>query len=201
MYYFIELSLLPDESVSLGFVMSKVMDVLHLCLVNLQKTMGHNPVGLAFPEYCYAPDAKGETKGRLGSKIRLYAQDATHLEALALPQQLRRFEDYVHMRAVKELERSSMRFACFKRVQVQSSVQRLARRRAAALQQPLVQALDFFQAQGKQDELSSLPFVHLHSQSSEQAFRLFIAKQAVEAPLEWSFSSYGLSATVGVPDV
>lgn len=199
MYYFIELSLIPDESVSTGFVMSKVMDVLHLCFVNLQKDVGHNPVGLAFPKYRYDPEAKGEVKGHLGSQIRLYAQTEAQLEALNLKQQLRRFEDYVHLRTVRELDRANFGFVCFKRVQFRSSAERLARRRTHYLDESYEQALQHFQDFAEQQ--SDLPFVHLHSQSSEQAFRLFIAKQAVDAPTDWKFSSYGLSATVGVPNV
>ncbi|MBK8455472.1 MAG: type I-F CRISPR-associated endoribonuclease Cas6/Csy4 [Thiofilum sp.] len=201
MYHFIELSILPDESVSTSFIMSKVMDVLHLCLVNVQKELGHNPVGLSFPAYRYDPESKGETKGSLGTKMRLYSLDAAHLERLQLRQQLRRFEDYVHQRSVVSLERPNLSFACFKRVQVDSSVERLARRRAAHLQQPVEEALAFFRAQGKEAMMTDLPFVRLHSQSSEQAFRLFVAKVEAKPPTEWRFSTYGLSATVGVPDV
>ena len=199
MYYFIELSLIPDESVSTGFVMGKVMDVLHLCFVNLQKELGHNPVGLAFPEYRYDPEAKGETKGSLGTKIHLYAQTEAHLEALNLKQQLRRFEDYVHLRAIREDE-AKFGFACFRRKQVKSSVIRVARRKARHLQQPLPETLTLLMSKGQESVSSDLPFVHLHSHSSEQAFRLFIEKQAVQAPTEWKFSTYGLSNTVGVPN-
>ncbi|PID50454.1 MAG: type I-F CRISPR-associated endoribonuclease Cas6/Csy4 [Proteobacteria bacterium] len=194
MYYFIELSLIPDESISPGFVMSKVMDVLHLCFVNVQKALGYNPVGLAFPEYRYGVEGKRNT---LGTKIRLYAQNEAHLETLSLKQQLRRFEDYVHLRAIREDE-AKLGFACFKRVQFRSSVERLARRRMAYVGETLEQSKQHFQ--GFVEQTSDLPFAHLHSQSSEQSFRLFIAKQAVPEPTDkWQFSSYGLSATVGVP--
>lgn len=197
MYYFNELSLIADESVTPNFVMSKVMDVLHLCFVNLQKELGHNPVGLSFPEYRYDAEGKGETNGTLGTKIRLYAQDEAHLTALNLKQQLRRFEDYVHVRAVRE-DQAKFGFACFKRVQFRSSVERLARRRMEFAGESLEQAKQHFH--DFTEQTTDLPFVHLHSQSSEQAFRLFIAKQKVEAPTLWQFSSYGLSATVGVPN-
>ena len=198
MYYFIELSLIPDDSVSAGFVMGKVMDVLHLCFVNLQKELGHNPVGLAFPDYHYDAQAKGATKSSLGSKIRLYAQNEAHLEGLKLKQQLRRFEDYVHLRAIREDE-AKFGFACFKRKQVKSSVVRVARRKARHLQQPLPETLTLLMTKGQAVVSSDLPFVHLHSQSTEQAFRLFIEKQTAQAPTEWKFSTYGLSNTVGVP--
>jgi CRISPR-associated endonuclease Csy4 len=199
MYHFIELNLLPDEGISTSFIMSKVMDVLHLCFVNIEKQVGHNPVGLAFPEYCY--DTDEQRKSTLGTKLRLYAKDEAPLEMLDLKKQLARFEDYVHLKAIRPLERTKVAFACFKRVQVRSSVERLARRRAAHLQQPLEEALAFFEASGKANRVTDLPFVHLHSQSSEQVFRLFVAKVATEESVDWRFSTYGLSSTVGVPVV
>ncbi len=199
MYYFIEMSLLPDDSVSRGFVMGKVMNVLHLCFVNLQKELGHNPVGLAFPEYCYDPEAKGTAKASLGTKIRLYAQTEAHLEALNLKQQFSRFEDYVHLRAIRE-DAAKFGFVCFKRKQVKSSIVRVARRKAQHLQQTLPETLTLLTAKGQKAVSLDLPFVHLHSQSSDQAFRLFIEKQTAQAPTEWKFSSYGLSNSVGVPN-
>lgn len=195
MYYFIELSLLPDESVSTGFVLGKVMDVLHLCFVNLQKELGHNPVGLAFPEYRYGVEGKPNT---LGTKIRLYAQTEAPLAALNLQPQLQRFADYVHIRAVREAN-PKFGFACFRRVQCRSSRERLARRRKDYVGETLAQAQQHFY--GFVEQSTDLPFAHLRSQSSEQAFRLFIAKQDVpESTQAWQFSSYGLSATVGVPN-
>ena len=199
MYYFIEMSLLPDDSVSRGFVMGKVMNVLHLCFVNLQKEIGYNPVGLAFPEYCYDPEAKGTAKASLGTKIRLYAQTEAHLEALNLKQQFSRFEDYVHVRGIKSVAAQGLSFVCFKRVQVQTSSERLARRRAQFTGESLAQAraryVEFI------PEQSDLPSVALHSHSNQHLFRLFIAKQPAAAPTEWQFNTYGLSDTVGVPDI
>ncbi len=90
MHYYVEITCLPDEGVSTAFIMGKVMDVLHLALVNLQQRLGRNPVGISFPEYGGA--------AQMGGKIRLFSQDQAHLESLNLPQQLQRLADYVHLR-------------------------------------------------------------------------------------------------------
>lgn len=198
MYHYIELSCLPDEGVPAAFILGKVMDTVHLCLVNLQKELGHNPVGLSFPEYRYELAENGKLlEASIGAKLRLFSRDEAHLERLNLKAPLRRLEDYVHQRQ-SVMERPNVGFATFQRVQVRSSVERLVRRRMNSLGQPVEVAQAAFK--DFEEARSDLPFVHLHSHSSEQAFRLFIRKQAVSKPEEWQFSSYGLSAAVGVPD-
>ena len=199
MYHYIELTLLPDQQVSSAEMMTRVMDVLHLSLVNVYHARGHNPLGLAFPEYRYEPQAQSPSKRSLGRKIRLYSQALEPLEALDLRTPLARFEDYVHVRGIKSVAAQGLSFVCFKRVQFQTSSERLARRRAQYTRESLVQAREHFV--GFTPEQSDLPSVALHSHSNQHLFRLFIAKQPAAAPTEWQFNTYGLSDTVGVPDV
>lgn len=198
MYHYIELSCLPDEGVPAAFILGKVMNTVHLCLVNLQKELGHNPVGLSLPEYRYQQDGQGKLReASIGSKLRLISLDAEPLERLHLKAQLRRLDDYVHQRQ-SSIERPNLSFSTFQRVHVKSSVERLIRRRMHSLGESLEQAqaaFKYFEA-----ARSDLPFIHLHSHSSEQAFRLFIQKRTASKPETWQFSSYGLSTTVGVPD-
>lgn len=198
MYHYIELSCLPDEGVPAAFILGKVMDTVHLCLVNLQKELGHNPVGLSLPEYRYQQDERGKLQeASLGSKLRLISLEAASLERLHLKAQLRRLEDYVHQRQ-SSIERPNLSFSTFQRVHVKSSVERLIRRRMHSLGESLEQAQAAFK--DFEEARSDLPFIHLHSHSSEQAFRLFIQKRPASKPDHWQFSSYGLSTTVGVPD-
>jgi|GEM_PF-914208 CRISPR-associated endonuclease Csy4 len=198
MYHYIELSCLPDEGVPAAFILGKVMDTVHLCLVNLQKEWGHNPVGLSWSEYRYQKDEQGKLLvASIGTKLRLFSLDEAHLERLNLKAQLRRLDDYVHQRQTS-IERPNLGFASFQRVHVKSSVERLVRRRMLSFGEPLEQAQAAFK--NFEEARSDLPFVHLHSHSSEQAFRLFVRKQTALKSEEWQFSSYGLSASVGVPD-
>lgn len=198
MYHYIELTCLADEGVPAAFILGKVMNIVHLCLVNLQKELGYNPVGLSLPEYRYQQDEKGKLLvACMGTKLRLFSLDEAHLEHLNLKAQLRRLDDYVHQRQ-SSIERPNLGFASFQRVHVKSSVERLVRRRMLSLGESLEQAHAAFK--DFEEVRSDLPFMHLHSQSSEQAFRLFIRKQTVVKSEEWRFSSYGLSASVGLPD-
>ena len=195
MYHYMELTLLPDQQVAGAEIMARVMDVLHLGLVNVSHAYGYNPLGLVFPDYRYEPPRKRS----LGRKIRVYSQTLEPLAALDLRTQLQRFEDYVHVRGIKSVAAQGLSFACFKRVQVQTSSERLARRRAQFTGESLAQAraryVEFV------PEQSDLPSVALHSHSNQHLFRLFIAKQPAAAPTEWQFNTYGLSDTVGVPDI
>lgn len=195
MHYYVEITCLPDEDVSSGFVMGKIMDVLHLCLVNLEKNLGMNPVGISFPEYRYGDDVAPT----IGSKIRLFSRDASHLESLDLDTQLQRFSDYVHVRSVASIERPNLTFAVFRRMQPKSSRERLIRRQAKRSNRPEEAVRAQYQVFAEQQ--TSLPFVNMKSHSSDSQFRLFIQKQAaVPVQGEWQFSTYGLSATVPVPD-
>lgn len=198
MYHYIELSCLADEGVPAAFILGKVMDSVHFSLVNLQKELGHNPVGVSFPEYRYGLNDEGKCiEAKIGSKLRLWSLDEAHLASLNLKAQLRRLEDYIDQYQ-NALERDNLSFASFQRVQVHSSAERLIRRRMKSLNQPLEQAQQAFAH--FEEQRTELPYVNIHSQSSEQAFRLFIRKQTVQPSAQWQFSTYGLSATVGVPD-
>ena len=199
MHYYVEITCLLDEGVSTAFIMGKVMDVLHLALVNLQQQVGSNPVGIGFPEYVYREDDKGRVEAaQIGGKIRLFSRDQVHLEALNLKQQLQRLADYVHIKSISEIDRPNLAFASFQRVQPKSSKERLIRRKAKHTGQPDTVVREQFES--FEEQRTALPFVHMHSHSSTQAFRLFIAKQIAEPVEEWQFSTYGLNGRVPVPD-
>jgi CRISPR-associated endonuclease Csy4 len=200
MYYYVELTCLPDEGVSAAFIMGKVMDVLHLGLVNLQQQVGHNPVGISFPEYVYQQDDRGRVvAAQMGGKLRLFSRNAVHLEALNLKQLLQRLADYVHIRGISEINRPNLAFACFQRVQPKSSKERLIRRKARHTGQPEDVVRQHFAA--FEEHRTALPFVHMRSHSTTQAFRLFIEKQvAVPVEGDWQFSTYGLNGRIPVPD-
>ena len=195
--YFTEITCWTEETVPIAFVMGKVMDVLHLAFVNLHHELGHNPIGVGFPEYLRQISPSGRFIG-LGTTIRLFSREAEHLERLKLAQQLRHLDDYLEMREGVALERPNLKYAIFERVQPKTSRERLVRRQAKrkGLDESEIRALYHTFDEQRVD----LPFLQLHSLSTGQPFRLFINKQTAEAPTEWQFGTYGLSNTVAVPD-
>ncbi|UOO88883.1 type I-F CRISPR-associated endoribonuclease Cas6/Csy4 [Vitreoscilla massiliensis] len=195
MKHYQELILLPQTEVPIYFIWSKVYMQLHLALTELQATLGEGKVGVAFPEYVFDAEAK---MGRLGSKLRVFAADAALLQQLDLAQHLRRYADYVQMsdiRAVPETVRGQVSFA---RVQVKSGAERAARR-LIRRHPELDYATELTRLQGLSAH-SALPFIQLQSLSSEQPFRLFIAKTVQPQAQTGDFGTYGLSSVATVPD-
>ena len=194
MSHYQELTLLQHEEVPLFALWGKVYVQIHLALTELQAALGTGKVGVAFPEYRF--DAAVQM-GRLGSKLRVFADDAAILQQLNLSQHLRRYADYVQLSAVAAVP-AEHGLACYARVQVKSGAERAARRLIKRHPE-----LNYETELARLQALSvhsALPFIQLNSLSSKQTFRLFIAKTAALTAQTGDFGSYGLSNTATVPD-
>ena len=194
MSHYQELTLLQHEEVPLFALWGKVYVQIHLALTELQAALGTGKVGVAFPEYRF--DAAVQM-GRLGSKLRVFADDAAILQQLNLSQHLRRYADYVQLSAVAAVP-AEHGLACYARVQVKSGAERAARRLIKRHPE-----LNYETELARLQALSvhsALPFIQLNSLSSKQTFRLFIAKTAALTAQTGDFGSYGLSNSVTVPD-
>src|SRR5688572_25053796 len=106
-YYYQEITCLPDQEISSGFVLGKVMDAVHLAMVNITAAGEPCPVGVSFPEYrtLSAESPPVGTGPPIGSKLRLFSRDQADLVGLNLAEQLSRLSDYVHWTSVRLLER------------------------------------------------------------------------------------------------
>lgn len=122
MRWYIDITLLPGPEIPLYFLWQKVYQQLHLAFVENQEN-GKVRVGVAFPEY----DIE---KLHLGNKLRLLATDKSDLEKLNLELALARLTDYVHITGMPAVPEKIEGFAFFKRIQLKSNNERLARRRA-----------------------------------------------------------------------
>ena len=194
MTHYQELTLLQHEDVPLFALWGKVYVQIHLALTELQAALGTGKVGVAFPEYRF--DAAVQM-GRLGSKLRVFADDAAILQQLNLSQHLRRYADYVQLSAVAAVP-AEHGLACYARVQVKSGAERAARRLIKRHPE-----LDYATELARLQALSVhsvLPFIQLNSLSSKQAFRLFIAKSEATVVQTGDFGTYGLSNSATVPD-
>ena len=194
MSHYQELTLLQHEEVPLYALWGKVYTQIHLALTELQAALGTGKVGVAFPEYRF--DAAVQM-GRLGSKLRVFADDAAILQQLNLSQHLRRYADYVQLSAVAAVP-AEHGLACYARVQVKSGAER-ATRRLIKRHPELSYETELARLQALSVH-SALPFIQLNSLSSKQTFRLFIAKTAALTAQTGDFGSYGLSNSVTVPD-
>ena len=194
MSHYQELTLLQHEEVPLFALWGKVYVQIHLALTELQAALGAGKVGVAFPEYRF--DAAVQM-GRLGSKLRVFADDAAILQQLNLSQHLRRYADYVQLSAVAAVP-AEHGLACYARVQVKSGAER-ATRRLIKRHPELNYETELARLQALSVH-SALPFIQLNSLSSKQAFRLFIAKSEATVVQTGDFGTYGLSNSATVPD-
>lgn len=201
-YYFQELTCVPDADVNVGYIMGRVMNAVHVALVNAQAGSPYGSIGLSFPGYHTLEDRSRsnlETQGPpIGNKIRLLTNQLEQLEALEIDKALDRFLDYVHLRQPIALKRPNLKFAIFARIQPRGNVDRQIRR--LMKRKGLSQEQSEDRLQGFKAIKCKLPYFDMFSHHSSQRFRLFIRKQASEETDCWQFSSYGLSANSAVPD-
>jgi len=192
MKYYIEITLLTDEEVHLGFLWQKLYQQIHLALVELKTEENRSHIAVSFPQY-------GNKEFPLGNKLRLLSETQEQLIQLNVQQWLDRLTDYIHCTSIKKVPSSVSQFACFKRRQFDTNINRLARRRVKRKKNTLEEALKYYA--GFTDKESNLPFINILSLSSgkennvtdNKKFRLFIEKEIKKSPLHGDFTCYGLS--------
>ncbi|NRB23692.1 type I-F CRISPR-associated endoribonuclease Cas6/Csy4 [Shewanella sp.] len=190
MKYYLDITLLPDAEANLGFLWQKVYQQIHLALAEHKTADNTSAVAVSFPEF-------SQDKYPLGSKLRLFAASESALQALDIPQWLQRLTDYCHCTSIKAVPSAVTQYAVFNRVQFDTNIERMARRRAKRKDETLEQALEYFK--GFTDQASELPFINMKSLSRQHFFRLFLQKKSVSAAVTGSFNTYGLSKTATVP--
>ncbi|MDV6343165.1 type I-F CRISPR-associated endoribonuclease Cas6/Csy4 [Nitrosomonas sp. Is37] len=193
MKYYQELSLLPQEEVSLYFLWSKVFQQIHLGLVEMQDDQKRVPIGVSFPEYVVS-----EKCSVLGSKLRLFAQDETILVRFDSAKWLVRLSDYVHCTRIRPVPEKLKEYAIYQREQFKTSKERLARRYANRHPVTYDEALLCYNKMTRKS--IATPFIRLKSLSNDKMFCLWIRKTIVSEPSGATYSSYGLSTTATVPE-
>ncbi|SOD20654.1 type I-F CRISPR-associated endoribonuclease Cas6/Csy4 [Nitrosomonas ureae] len=210
---YLEITLLPNYEINFFSLWSKTFQQIHLGLVETQDAQKRVPIGLSFPEY-----KMGEKFGVLGSKPRLFAPDEAALIQFDADKRLSRLSDYVHCTGIRPVPSAVKGYTVYQREQPKTGRERLARRYAKR------HNLDYETAFNGKVELCAkhdnatecqkmlmsysemphktitTPFIRLKSLSSGNTFCLWIKKTAVAEFSGGTFSSYGLSASVTVPD-
>lgn len=202
MKYYLEIKFLPDDDISIHFLWSKVYKQLHLAFASVKNADNQVNVGLSFPQYRY--DSK-TGKGFVGEKLRLFALSEAELKQLNLDKWLSRYVDYVHISSIKNVpDEKIIGHAIYKRKQVKTNAQRLARHRIKRGD------ISFDEALARYSNVvttTNLPYVQVLSDSSpatdeslKNHFKLFIEKQSAEKSETQVFSTYGLSSVSSVPE-
>jgi len=197
---YIDITLLPDADIALGFLWEKVYQQLHLSLAE-NKISGHeSAIGFSFPKY-------GDKPFPLGDKLRLFASTEAQLQQLDVGRWLNRLTDYTHCTSIRTVPSNVDGFVCFKRKQfksaarIETDIERRALYQAEKDHRPIEDVRADLVAQ-KYDGKCDLPFVYMTSLSSSEdgapsnrkKFRLFIEEENVEKAHEGAFNCYGLSS-------
>ncbi|TMM47629.1 type I-F CRISPR-associated endoribonuclease Cas6/Csy4 [Colwellia ponticola] len=189
MKYYLDITLLPDTEITLGFIWQKVYQQVHIALAENKIEENSSAIALAFPKYSLTGDKKIEFP--LGNKLRIFAPSEELLTQLAVNNWLKRFSDHTHISSIKGVPENVNEYVCVKRKQCKTNLSRLARRRAKRKDETFEQALQHYASFN--DEQSTLPFINVNSLSKKEQFRLFIDQEKVSETTTGDFSCYGFS--------
>ncbi|MCS5709102.1 type I-F CRISPR-associated endoribonuclease Cas6/Csy4 [Candidatus Berkiella cookevillensis] len=198
MKYYIDITLLPNEDVSLGFLWQKIFQQVHIALVDNKVGENESAIALSVVEY-------KDKNFPLGRKLRLLADTEEVLVKLNIQEWLKRLRDYCQIEPIKNVPDDIKQYAQFKRKSVKS-IENKAKRRAEHLNKPYAEVLAYLIKEGRSTK-SELPFIKVESQNSKKRveqgvscqFLLFIECSLLEKPASGKFDCYGLSKTATVP--
>jgi len=182
MNYYIDIKVLPDPEFPPSVLMNALFAKFHSALVEA----GHGEIGVSFPQ----------AQKTLGDRLRLHGS-LNILQRLMEISWLKGLTDYTSVSAITPVP-DDCQYRVVKRVQAKSSVERMYRRSVKKGWLTTEEA-EIRTNEHKEQHLK-LPFVQLKSQSSGQAFRLFIQQgKLLDTPMKGEFSAYALSSEATIP--
>lgn len=202
MKYYIELALNDHLKIKMYDLLSKCYMQLHLAFVEQKDE--HNKVlfGVSFPEYHFDDNKQF---GMLGTKLRIFSDSESELQALNLSNWLNRLLDYVHISSIREVPKSIKSYATYSRKQFKGEKRLEERFNQKVEHCSKLHHISLEEAQKRYEKRSpdpiSLPFIQLESLTTKQSFRLFIERRLFDEPTAKNvFSTYGLSTESTVPE-
>ncbi len=187
MKYYLDITLLANADIAIGFLWQKVYQQMHLALAE-SKNNNHGALAFSFPEY-------KKQRFPLGSKLRVLAETEEELKKFDVKRWLERLTDYTHATSIKMVPKSVEGFARFTRFNIDSNIEYMARRRAKRKGETLEEALVHYK--GYQAKETRLPFVRVKSITSNTQFPLFIRQELFKNNREGEYTCYGLSQAGG----
>jgi len=187
MKYYIDIKLLSDGEIALGFLWKKVYQQVHLALVEAT----NDSIALSFPTY-------GAKFFPMGDILRIFSPSKDELYDLKLGEWLKRLNDYIDTSNILETPNNT-EYANFKRRQfkfyddVLKRAEHQAKRRGIALEE----SLKHFE--GYSNKRNTLPFIMVKSLSSDQELKLFLEKHSISSEVKGTFNTFGLSKIATVP--
>lgn len=183
--HFVDLTVVPDAETGVAPLLGALYDRLHRALVQQRI----DTLGVSFPQYSVIPRNLGDT-------LRLHGTEAG-LNSLLGSDWLHGVRDHVRSTAVATAPLGVPHRTVGRR-QFKSNVERLRRRRMKRKGETAEQAARAIPDSAA--EQPTLPYAHLHSLSTGQAYCLFIELGPLRPePAEGSFNTYGLGEGSTVP--
>ena len=201
MKYYQEITLIDQAEISSYFIWSKLYTQLHIVLAEVKDTNNKVNIGVSFPQYLFEKNDKN-LKVNLGKKLRIFAQNEADLKKLDFKKWLDRLTDYVHITSIREVPENIKSYAIYKRKQVKTNAERLARHRVKRGD------IGFDEALARYSNVvttTDLPYIQMLSLSTsdeqdKKRFKLFIEKRSIGQSESQVFSTYGLSSESSVPE-
>jgi len=192
MNYYVDIKLLTDTEITLGFVWKKLYAQIHLALVEVRDENNLVSIGLGFPKY--------SDDRFLGDTLRIFAPSKEELEQLDLNRWVGRLLDYLTVSELKEVPITT-EFVSFRRKQFKTNAERLARRQAKRKGISYEEALKNYENFDEEEKKKKnrLPYINVKSLSSDRELKIFIEKSKVKEESQGLFSTYGLSSESTVP--
>jgi CRISPR-associated endonuclease Csy4 len=186
MKYYLDITLLPDTEISLGFIWFKVYQQVHIALAENKSGDNQSDIALSFPQYF-----EKDKTFPLGNKLRLLSPTTDLLDKLSITTWLKRFTDHTHVTSIKAVPEPVIEYACFSRKQVTTNPSRLARRRAKRHEESFEQALQHYASFEYKE--TKLPYINVKSLTKDEQFKLFIDCELGKQAKGVIFTCYGLS--------
>jgi CRISPR-associated endonuclease Csy4 len=185
MDHYMDIRLRPDPEFAAHQLLGALYSKLHRALVQIDS----NDIGVSFPDV--SQDGK-----RLGQRLRLHGTAAA-LRGLSSRGWLEGMRDHVDVNETKPAPQTALHRS-IRRIQVQSNAARLRRRLMLRKGVSEMEALK--QIPDAASRKTDLPFITLRSQSTRQAFPLFILHDApTKEQIAGPFNAYGLSQIATIP--
>lgn len=198
MKFYQEITLIDQAEISPYFIWSKLYAQLHLALAEQKDTNEKVNIGVSFPKYIFEQKTEErKVKIHLGDKLRIFAQSQADLEKLNIRKWVERLTDYLHITSIREVPSEIKEYSIYKRKQVKTNAQRLARHRVKRGD------IGFNEALARYSHVvttTDLPYIQMKSLTSDKSFKLFIEKKPATKSETQVFSTYGLSWVSSVPE-
>lgn len=183
--HYLDIKVMPDPESRPAQLLGALHDHLHLALVQQHR----NSIGISFPEYSLSPRT-------LGNTLRLHGSEAD-LKQLVATDWLKGMRDHVRISSLAPAPTDASH-RTVQRKQFKTSADRLRRRRMRRKGETEEQATAAIPS--SMERRPNLPYVHLHSRSTQQPFCLFIALGPLQSEATAGhFNSHGLGGPATVP--